>query len=66
MSDGEREQEELDLPIFDDGPEEGVELELDEDDLGGDLSDYLDEEEEEAMRKKSGNEERSRKEENVC
>lgn len=48
MSDGEREQEELDLPIFDDGPEEGVELELDEDDLGGDLSDYLDEEEEEA------------------
>lgn len=48
MNDGEREQEELDLPIFDDGPEEGVELELDEDDFGGDLNDYLDDVEPEA------------------
>lgn len=48
MDDGDRQQEELDLPIFDDGPEEGVELELDEDDLGGDLDDYLDDEEPEA------------------
>lgn len=45
MDDGEKQQEELDLPIFDDGPEEGVEFELDEDDLGEDLSDYLDDEE---------------------
>lgn len=45
MDDGDRQQEELDLPIFEDGPDEGVELELDEEDLGGDLSDYLDDEE---------------------
>lgn len=44
MNDGEQQQEDLDLPIFDDGPEEGVELELDEEDLGGHLSDYLDDE----------------------
>lgn len=44
MEDGEKQQEELDLPIFDDGPEEGVELEIDEEYLDGDLSDYLDDE----------------------
>lgn len=48
MDDGDNQQEELDLPIFDDGPEEGVELELDEEDLGEDLSEYLDDEEPEA------------------
>lgn len=48
MDDGDRQQEELDLPIFEDGPEEGVELELDEEDLGGDLSDYLEDEEEDS------------------
>lgn len=53
MNDGEREQEELDLPIFDDGPGEEVELELDEEDLGGHLSDFLDDEEPEVEEEES-------------
>ena len=39
-------QEDFDLPIFDDGPTDGVELELDDDDVGGNLADYLDDSEE--------------------
>jgi len=38
--------DELALPLFEDGPTDGVELELDDDDVGGNLADYLDEFEE--------------------
>ena len=47
MSDGDGGQEELDLPLFEDGPTDSVELELDDDDVGGNLADYLEEFEEE-------------------
>ena len=45
MIDSDDGSEELDLPLFEDGPTDGVELELDDDDVGGNLADYLDEEE---------------------
>jgi hypothetical protein len=48
MIDGDDGPEELDLPLFEDGPTDGVELELDDDDVGGNLADYLDEYEEAA------------------
>jgi hypothetical protein len=46
MIDGDDGPEELDLPLFEDGPTDSVELELDDDDVGGNLADYLDEFEE--------------------
>jgi hypothetical protein len=46
MIDGDDGPEELDLPLFEDGPTDSVELELDDDDVGGNLVDYLDESEE--------------------
>jgi hypothetical protein len=46
MIDGDDGPEELDLPLFEDGPTDSVELELDDDDVGGNLVDYLDEPEE--------------------
>jgi hypothetical protein len=46
MIDGDDGPEELDLPLFEDGPTDSVELELDDDDVGGNLADYLDESEE--------------------
>lgn len=46
MIDGDGGQEELDLPLFEDGPTDDVELELDDDDVGGNIADYLDEFEE--------------------
>ena len=46
MIDGDDGPEELDLPLFEEGPTDSVELELDEDDVGGNLVDYLDESEE--------------------
>lgn len=46
MIDGDDGPEELDLPLFEDGPTDGVELELDDDDVGGNLSDYIDDFEE--------------------
>lgn len=46
MSNGDDGPEELDLPLFEDGPTEDVELELDDDDVGGNLSDYIDDFEE--------------------
>jgi hypothetical protein len=46
MIDGE-DGTETELPLFEEGPTEGVELELDEDDLDGDPDGYLDGEEEE-------------------
>lgn len=36
--------EDTELPLFEEGPTDSVELELDEDDLDGDISDYLDDE----------------------
>ena len=47
MIDGDDGPEELDLPLFEEGPTDSVELELDDDDVGGNLADYLDESEEE-------------------
>ena len=46
MIDGDDGPEELDLPLFEEGPTDSVELELDDDDVGGNLVDYLDESEE--------------------
>lgn len=46
MIDGDDGPEELDLPLFEEGPTDSVELELDDDDVGGNLADYLDESEE--------------------
>jgi len=46
MIDGDDGPEELDLPLFEEGPTDSVELELDDDDVGGNLADYLDEFEE--------------------
>ena len=46
MIDGDDGPEELDLPLFEEGPTDSVELELDDDDVGGNLIDYLDESEE--------------------
>jgi hypothetical protein len=46
MIDGDDGPEELDLPLFEEGPTDSVELELDDDDVGGNLVDYLDEPEE--------------------
>ena len=42
--DGDGGPEDTELPFFDDGPEDSVELELDEDDLDGNIEDYLDDE----------------------
>jgi hypothetical protein len=47
MIDGDDGPEELDLPLFEEGPTDSVELELDDDDVGGNLADYLEEFEEE-------------------
>lgn len=47
MINGDDGPEELDLPLFEEGPTDSVELELDDDDVGGNLVDYLDESEEE-------------------
>lgn len=44
MVDGENDSGELDLPLFEDGPTDGVEFELDDNDLDGNISDYLDDE----------------------
>ena len=46
MVEGDDGPEELDLPLFEDGPTDSVELELDDDDVGGNLADYLDDYEE--------------------
>jgi hypothetical protein len=46
MIDGDDGPEELDLPLFEEGPTDSVELELDDDDVGGNLVDYLDDSEE--------------------
>jgi len=46
MNEGDDGPQELDLPLFEDGPTDSVELELDDDDVGGNLVDYLDDEEE--------------------
>lgn len=46
MIEGDDGPEELDLPLFEEGPTDGVELELDDDDVGGNLADYLDDEDE--------------------
>lgn len=48
MIDGDDGPEELDLPLFEEGPTDSVELELDDDDVGGNLADYLDESEEDS------------------
>lgn len=47
MLDGEKDQEDFELPLFEEGPTDSVELELDEDDLDGNIDEYLDGEEEE-------------------
>lgn len=48
MIDGDDGPEELDLPLFEEGPTDSVELELDDDDVGGNLADYLDDYEEDS------------------
>ena len=46
MVEGDDGPEEMDLPLFEEGPTDSVELELDDDDVGGNLADYLDDEDE--------------------
>lgn len=45
--DGDGGPEDTELPLFEEGPSESVDLELDEDDLGGNIEDYLEDDGEE-------------------